>query len=328
MKKLCRKLYKEFFYVPKYGKVREKVMIVQVAMSVSIIVMCLAAMSLSAYAFFSYNVTSASNTIQAANFEATVQIADKNGDPVAVTTGGDNTHTAELKANTEYSITLQATDGSTAKTGFVIISAENCDSKYHTEQFGKDSNGNAKTVTFFLKPTATTTVTFLSRWGTSSYYANYIQTGENSELYILTGEHITLSVNPVKFNAPLSSNTDKTTPTATTPPATEDTTPSAAQTIPSETAGTSNPTPATEQSSTTEPSVATAVTEATVIQPSETTAPSTVPEPTKTQSATATETTETEETEQTPPPTEATEATGATEVTEVTDIPATEVNHA
>ena len=48
MKKLCRKLYKDFFYVPKYGKVREKVMIVQVAMSVSIIVMCLAAMSLSA----------------------------------------------------------------------------------------------------------------------------------------------------------------------------------------------------------------------------------------------------------------------------------------
>ena len=220
-----KKLLKELFYVPKYGKVREKVMIVQVAMSVSIIVMCLAAMSLSAYAFFSYNVTSASNTIKAANFEAKVdvQIADKNGEPVPVTTSGDNTHTAELKANTEYFITLQATDRSTAKTGFVVITAENCDSKYHTEQLGKDSNGNAKTVTFWLKPNAATTVTFLSRWGTSSYYANYIQTGENSELYILTGEHIQLSVNPVTNNAPLSSNTEGTTPVGTTLPATEDT---------------------------------------------------------------------------------------------------------
>lgn len=309
-----KKLLKELFYVPKYGKVREKVMIVQVAMSVSIIVMCLAAMSLSAYAFFSYNVTSASNTIQAANFEATVQIADENGEPVAVTPGGDNTHTAELKANTEYSITLQATDRSTAKTGFVIITAENCDSKYHTEQLGKDSNGNAETVTFWLKPNATTTVTFLSRWGTSSYYANYIQTGENSELYILTGEHVTLSVNPVKFNAPQSSNTNKTIPTGTTPPA---------QTVPSEPAGTSAPTPGTEQSSTTEPSVAptglsvaTDATEATVPQSSETTAPSAAPEPTETQPPASTETeaaeTETIEPSVTQPTIENTVAPAAT----------------
>ena len=306
-----KKLLKELFYVPKYDKVREKVMIVQVAMSVSIIVMCLAAMSLSAYAFFSYNVPSASNTIQAANFEATVQIADKNGEPVAVTTGGDNTHTAELKANTEYYITLQATDRSTAKTGFVIITAENCDSKYHTEQLGKDSNGNAKTVTFWLKPNAATTVTFLSRWGTSSYYANYIQTGENSELYVLTDEHISLSINPVKYNAPLPSNTDKTTPTATTPPA---------QTIPSEPAGTSAPTLSTEQSgttepsaATTEPSVATDVTEATVIQPSETTAPSTAPEPTETQPMETTAPSAPAETQ--PPASTETEAAEATEQT-------------
>jgi len=270
-------------------------------------------MSLSAYAFFSYNVTSASNTIKAANFEAKVdvQIADENGEPVAVTTGGDNTHTAELKANTEYYITLQATDRSTAKTGFVIITAENCDSKYHTEQFGKDSNGNAKTVTFWLKPTAATTVTFLSRWGTSSFYPNYIQTGEDSELYVLTDEHITISVNPVKHNAPQSSNANKTTPTGTTP---------SAQTVPSEPAQTSAPTTATEQScttepsaATTEPSVATDVTEPTVTQPSETTAPSTVPEPTKTQPMETAAPSAPSETQ--PPASTETEAAEATEQT-------------
>ena len=334
MKKLCRKLYKEFFYVPKYGKVREKVMLTRVVTSVTIVMMCLAAMSYTAYAYFSYNISSCFSTIKAANFEAKVdvQIADKNGEPVAVTTGGDNTHTAELKANTEYFVTMQATERSTAKTGFVIITAENCDSKYHTEQLGKDSNGNAKTVTFWLKPTATTTVTFLSRWGTSSFYPNYIQTGENSELYVLTGEHVSLSVTPVKYNAPLSSNTEGTTSVGTTLPATEDATPPV-QTTPSGTTGTSEPAPATKPSDTIESTVTpqvelpkpSATLDSAVTQPTDTTESSAITEPTVTQATASIETTEmegtkeTEQTEQTLLPTEA---------TEVTDIPATEANHA
>lgn len=318
-----RKLFKELFYVPKYGKVNEKVMLMQVVLSVSIIVMCLAAMSLSAYAFFSYNVTSGSNTITTANFatEVTVQIANENGEPVEVITSDDNSHTAELKANTTYYITLQPTDRSTAKTGFVIITAENCDSKYHTEQLGRDDDGNAKIVTFWIKPNANTKVTFLSCWGTSSYYSHFIQTGENTELYILKNDHVALSVNPTKNNAPPLSNTTGTAPTGTTLPTTEDTTPPA-QTIPSETAGTSAPTTATEQSGTTAPSVETDVTETTVIQSSETTAPGSTTEPTVTQSTASTETSGTEETKETLSPTE------VTEVTEATDVAATETNKA
>lgn len=69
-----RKLYNEFFYIPKHGKVREKVMLTRIAMTVTIVIMCLAAMSITAYAYFSYNITSASNTIQAANFEAQITV--------------------------------------------------------------------------------------------------------------------------------------------------------------------------------------------------------------------------------------------------------------
>jgi len=79
-----RKLYNEFFYIPKHGKVREKVMLARMASMIAIVIMCLAAMSITAYAYFSYNITSGSNIIKAANFEANVSITitDSNNDPL------------------------------------------------------------------------------------------------------------------------------------------------------------------------------------------------------------------------------------------------------
>ena len=41
-----RKLLKELFYVPKYGKVREKVVLVRAATTAMTMIACLAAMSL------------------------------------------------------------------------------------------------------------------------------------------------------------------------------------------------------------------------------------------------------------------------------------------
>ena len=54
-----RKIYEEFFHVPKHGKIRENVILSRITLAVFIIVACLAAMSISAYAYFSHNVTSA-----------------------------------------------------------------------------------------------------------------------------------------------------------------------------------------------------------------------------------------------------------------------------
>lgn len=80
-----RKFYRDFFYIPKYGKVQEKVMLTRVTMTVAIVIMCLAAMGFTAYAYFSCDVTSGFNTIQAANFASKiVQITDKNGQTVEV----------------------------------------------------------------------------------------------------------------------------------------------------------------------------------------------------------------------------------------------------
>lgn len=188
-----RKLYREFFYIPKYGKIREKVMLTRVVTTVAVIVFCLAAMGITAYAYFSYNVTSASNKIQAANFETNVniQITDENGESVEVITSNYKSHVATLKANTKYFITLKPTQKSTATTGFVIVMAEGCEDRYHTQQLGKDGSGNTDTVMFYLILGADTKVTFLTHWGTSSYYGY----NSDSDQYIEQGETVQIPVN-------------------------------------------------------------------------------------------------------------------------------------
>ena len=166
-----RKLYNEFFYIPKHGKVREKVMLTRVVMTVTIVIMCLAAMSLTAYAYFSYNITSASNTIQAANFEANVliTITSSNNDPVAVTKDG-KVQTATLDAG-EYTVLLTK-GASTANTGFCIITINDTD--YFTQQIGNDVERNltdgSASVEFTVKVSSATKIEIISHWGTSKYY--------------------------------------------------------------------------------------------------------------------------------------------------------------
>lgn len=197
-----RKLYNEFFYIPKHGKVREKVMLTRVAMTVVIMVMCLAAISITAYAYFSYNVTSNSNTIKAASFytDVTVQITAADGtavDIITTNTSDHKSHSAELTANKTYMITVKHNKRSTAQTGFVIVTAEGCETKYHTQQLGRDGNGNTYAITFKLTPGANTVVTFRSHWGTSSFYADFIENGENDKRYIIDGDDVKLTVGGV-----------------------------------------------------------------------------------------------------------------------------------
>lgn len=178
-----RKLYNEFFYIPKYGKIREKVMLARVAMTVVIMVVCLAAMSITAYAYFSHNVTSASNTIQAANFEAqiTVTSTEQNGGTVNPSSMTGKKTVFTFADTGTYTVELEKGNNSTAKTGFCIIYIG--DKTYHTQQIGVDINANNEQrdlVSFTLtihEPNAV--VTIESHWGTSSYYGfnvdeNYI----------------------------------------------------------------------------------------------------------------------------------------------------------
>ena len=273
-----RKLYNEFFYIPKHGKVREKVMLTRIAMTVTIVIMCLAAMSITAYAYFSYNITSGSNIIKSVSFytDVTVQITAEDGtavDTITTNTSDHKSHSAELSANKTYTITVKHNDRSTAQTGFVIVTAEGCETKYHTQQLGRDGDGNTYTITFKLTPGANTVVTFRSHWGTSTYYGYAGDSDNNIEEYILDGEDIELVISgskPNKVSTQSEDTTDKSeestitpstntttgtetpstqTSESTTTPSTETSTP--VETTPPETTGESESTNTTEPSSTT-----------------------------------------------------------------------------
>lgn len=297
-----RKLFNEFFYIPKHGKIREKVMLTRLTMTITIVIMCLAALSITAYAYFSYNVTSGSNIIKAANFEANVSITitDSNNDPVSVTKDG-KVQTANLDAG-EYTVLLTK-GASTAKTGFCIITIDDTD--YYTQQIGIDVGRNltdgSASVVFTLKVSSTTEIEIFSHWGTSSCYG-YEDTNDNS-IYIKSGDVIDLTDStdsndetPSTEGQGTTENTTNTEPTTTpstetTPPTTENTTPPventppSEQTTPPETTGTSEPT------GTTEPGTST--TEPTTTRPAETTQTETPGPETTEQPQSVTENTET-----------------------------------
>lgn len=224
-----RELYNEFFRISKHGKIREKVMLTRFSMTIITIIICLAAISFSAYAYFSHNITSSSNIIKSAKFETNVsiQIESSSKEAVEVRTSNNIFHVATLTGNKTYYITLKHTDRSTAQTGFIIITAKDCDDVYHTRQINRNEDGTTKTITFSLKPTADTEVTFDSRWGTSSYYSVFKDVIDNSDLYIQDGETIEMIVNETNSNSEEKSedsdNTETAPPSQETPPASAET---------------------------------------------------------------------------------------------------------
>lgn len=325
-----RKLFKEFFYVPKYGKVREKAMLAHVALSVIIIVMCLVAMCGTAYAFFSCNITSGSSIIKIANFETqvAVQVIDNEGNVVdnsqitPMTSDHKNFRIEGLEVGKYYTVTITHTSNSTAKTGFVVVTADNCLNTYHTQQLAKDVNmegGQTPALSFKLMITDASTVYLLAHWGTSSYYDVYKEKGDQEELYITQNEEIKMiikadSKHHLNMNAGF--HTENKEPTSTTPPtqaATVTETPSTQATE----AMTDPPTETTKPPETTQPEATETSEPVSITEMSEATT-----EPATMQPTASTETSGTEETR---PPTEATDTTDATDAT---DAPTTETNHA
>ena len=197
-----RKLYDEFFYIPEGGKISEKVILTRVTTIVVTVILCLAAMGFAAYASFSYNISAGSHVIKAARFETNVslQVIDENGEAIDIepTTSTYQMHKVRLEAGKFYTVTITPTEKSTAKTGFVIITAGGCEKEYHTRQLGVDtstSTGKTESVSFELMVTDQTEVCFLAHWGTSSYYDLYKNEAEQEELYITEGEEVKMIVN-------------------------------------------------------------------------------------------------------------------------------------
>ena len=244
-----RKLYNEFFYIPKHGKIRDKVMLTRIAMTITIMVICLAAMSLTAYAYFLHNVTSGSNTIKAASFytDVTVQITDANGNAVEnsnitpITSDNRKFRIEGLEVGKWYQFTITKNEvRNTAQTGFIIVSAEGCPVTYHTQQLGVDKSVPGEytpAIIFKLMITDATDVILESHWGTSSCYSEYQIGSVDDERYIILNEEIKMIVNGhtvPNVSMGISEGTGETEPSGetTTTPTTETTEPTTTTTEP------------------------------------------------------------------------------------------------
>ncbi len=183
-----KKLFSEWFYVPKHGRVSDKAMLARVVLTSVIMIVCLVAMSTSAYAFFSCDITSGSNHIEAADFSLNISIIGDSGSDEVVKTNVQ-TYTTTLKADVTYTVNISR--AGTAQTGFCIISAANAVEPlpYHTCQLGvddSDSNGGSDAFLFHLSVTEDTTVSFSAHWGTSSHYPDFANRSDEDKdkLYI------------------------------------------------------------------------------------------------------------------------------------------------
>lgn len=219
-----RNFYNDFYYVPKQEKIRDKVILTRLISTVTIMVICLAAMSITAYAYFSCNVTSATTLIKAGDFQTKVLIQPSDSKAKSVETiipaTSDNKifNTTQMKAGEWYTITVSPSERNTAKTGFVIVSADNCKEIYHTQQIGVDERvkgGNTKSVSFKLMVTKETNVVFEAHWGTSSHYSEYV---DKDDLYIIQDEQIEMVINKKEEPAAESNSDDSTDTTLSSEP--------------------------------------------------------------------------------------------------------------
>ncbi len=182
------KIYREFFYIPKYGKVREKVMLAQMILTIATVAVCLVAMSITAYAYFSTNVSSSSNSIKTAYFKAQISVKDKSDGDVNPSSSDDQKTVFTFNEPGIYTATI-GKESCTAKTGFCIICVG--EEKYYTQQIGVDrtaKNEERESINLTLEVnTAGAIVTFESHWGTASCY-NEIGSAIKNCFYVVSSE--------------------------------------------------------------------------------------------------------------------------------------------
>ncbi len=140
-------------------KLSDRIFMTRIWFSVGIIVACLAAMGITAFAFFSGNVTSSSNVIQSASY--TISVSG---------TAEDGTYLCPLISGDIHQFTLTASG--TANTGYCKIKIG--EQIYHTAQMAP---GESITLTIVAGYGAR--ITFIPQWGTSALAAS----GQMSDVY-------------------------------------------------------------------------------------------------------------------------------------------------
>ncbi|MEE0830597.1 MAG: hypothetical protein UIM26_03935 [Longicatena sp.] len=173
------------------SKINDKNITSHLFFVISTIVMCLIAMTVTAYAYFSHDITSTNNVIETSQFDVKIVIQNLTDDSIVdVKADGDATYSANLKQGNIYLIKIEK--AGTASNGFCVVSAsESTIQNYHTQQLGEDKNtkdGKRDSLEFTVVANKDSKITFFAHWGTSSKYKEFVDDENYSEKYIVDGQ--------------------------------------------------------------------------------------------------------------------------------------------
>ena len=268
-----KKLYQTFFYVPKYGKVQDRVMTARAVVSLSVILLCLASMAVTAYAWFSYNISSATNRLTAARFGTELGVTRSDGAETVVSPRSDGSRLLKLSGGQTYEVTITLSQDSTANTGFCILTVEGGDT-WHTWQLGMDGDVQRNHLTFWLQPSEDMDIIIRDCWGTSSSYGDPNATNR-------IGEGQTLTLPPASaapdYAVPPTKVPATTVPPTTVPPTTVPHTTVPPTTVPATTVPPTTVPPTTVPATTVPPTTVPATTVPATTVPPTTVPPTTVP---------------------------------------------------
>lgn len=188
-----KKIYEEFLKIPKNEKIREKVMMTRISLSIATMVLCLGAMGITAYAYFSCNITSAVTTIQSARYTLDVEVKE------VVQAGDENAGVATVA---EDAVSEGVTEGNVTENAELVVITPDAEGYYVFENVATEENPEVKDRIYefvLTKPkTSTATVgygkfevvTDVNADGSKQLYyttpiGNYLENGQSVENYKL-----------------------------------------------------------------------------------------------------------------------------------------------
>lgn len=180
-----KRIYKEFFYVPKHAEVPDRVLKTRTILSFLTSLVCFMIFCSSTYAWFNSNRNCDIQPIQTAKVLQTVQSGEWNG-----ISDKDNyvTYICPLAANDIHSFTIE--NVGTASTGYCVINAGG--ETFSTVQIEKDDS-----LELTIQATVGTEITFTANWGSyQNATATYSVSEGNSYPVYGDGDRIVISATP------------------------------------------------------------------------------------------------------------------------------------
>lgn len=164
-----KKLYEKHFRVKENEKIRDHVMMVRIFLAAAVVCVSLFSMGITAYAFFTYTVTSSSNIIKAATFALDKTVIDmKSSATISLGSDGTYTLTADATVNKTFQLKLKPSAKMTASTGFAKIVISSSDGQsvdtLYTEQIRRTDSEYVLDIVIPAGNTAKVKV--VDNWGT------------------------------------------------------------------------------------------------------------------------------------------------------------------